>query len=153
MAYAQRQTSYAARSTRTYADVGLETAVLNASPNRLVTLLFTGARAAIAKAKIHLEAGRIAERGKAIGHASRIVDEGLRQSLNLSAGGEVAENLSRLYDYIIRCLFLANFKADVEQLNTADRLLSELQTAWQQAADPQPQAAVDDEQQADQAQP
>ena len=150
MAYAQRQTSYAARSTRTYADVGLETSVLNASPNRLITLLFTGARTAIAKARIHIEAGQIPERGKAIGHASRIVDEGLRQSLNLSAGGEIAENLSRLYDYIIRCLFLANFKADIEQLNTADRLLAELQAAWQQAADPQPQAV--DEPQPDQPQ-
>ncbi|HEX7750006.1 MAG TPA: flagellar export chaperone FliS [Bordetella sp.] len=151
MAYAERRNSYTARSTRSYADVGLETAVLNASPTRLVTLLFTGARAAIAKAKIHMEAGQIPERGKAISHATRIVDEGLKQSLNLSAGGEVAENLSRLYNYIIRSLYLANYKADIEQLNVADRLLAELQTAWQQAADPQPQAI--DESQSDQAQP
>lgn len=151
MAYAERRTSYTNRSTRSYADVGLETAVLNASPTRLITLLFTGARTAIAKAKIHMEAGQIPERGKAISHATRIVDEGLRQSLNLSAGGEVAENLDRLYNYIIRSLYLANYRADIEQLNIADRLLAELQTAWQQAADPQPQAM--DEPQADPLQP
>jgi flagellar protein FliS len=151
MAYAERRTSYTTRSTRSYADVGLETAVLNASPTRLITLLFTGARAAIAKARIHMEAGQIAERGKAISHATRIVDEGLKQSLNLSAGGEVAENLSKLYNYIIRSLYLANYRADIEQLNTADRLLAELQATWQQAADPQPQAI--DDPQADQAQP
>lgn len=151
MAYAERRTSYTTRSTRSYADVGLETAVLNASPVRLITLLFTGARAAIAKARIHMEAGQIAERGKAISHATRIVDEGLKQSLNLSAGGEVAENLSKLYNYIIRSLYLANYRADIEQLDTADRLLAELQATWQQVADPQPQAV--DDPQADQAQP
>ncbi|HEY0185096.1 MAG TPA: flagellar export chaperone FliS [Rhodopila sp.] len=138
MAYAPQQPFYAARSVRAYADVGLETAVLNASPNRLVSLMFSGTRAAIAKAKLYLEAGQIAERGKSIGHASRIINEGLKQSLNLSAGGEIATNLSELYDYITRCLLLANLKADMEQLNTADRLLAELQEAWQQAVDPQP---------------
>ena len=123
--------------------MGLETAVLNASPTRLVSLLFTGARTAISKAKIHMEAGQIPERGKAISHATRIVDEGLRQSLNLSAGGEVAENLSKLYDYIIRCLYLANYRVDIEQLNIADRLLADLQDSWQQATEPQSHAADD----------
>lgn len=137
MSYATQRRPYTPNSAKAYANIGLETSVLAASPNRLITLLFSGARAAIAKAKIHMEAGQIPERGKAITHATRIVDEGLRQSLNLTAGGELAGNLSQLYDYVLRCLMMANLKADISQLDTADRLLAELQEAWQQAVDPQ----------------
>jgi flagellar protein FliS len=137
MSYATQRRPYPPGSAKAYANIGLETSVLAASPNRLISLLFSGARTAIAKAKIHMEAGQIAERGKAITHATRIVDEGLRQSLNLTAGGELAENLSQLYDYILRSLMMANLKADMSQLETADRLLADLQEAWQQAVDPQ----------------
>ncbi|MBV7486311.1 flagellar export chaperone FliS [Bordetella sp. BOR01] len=134
MTYAARRP--AGHSARSYTDIGLETQVLSASPQRLITLLFDGARAAIAQARLHLQAGRIAERGAAISKATRIVDEGLKTGLNLEAGGEMAANLANLYDYIVRTLLLANLKGDVAQLDTADRLLAELAQAWQAANDP-----------------
>lgn len=139
MTYASRRPS-GSYSVRSYTDIGLETQVMSAGPERLITLLFSGARAAIAQARIHMEAGRTAERGAAISKATRIVDEGLKLSLNTEAGGEVAENLSRLYDYIIRTLLTANLKSDVEQLDLADRLLADLAEAWQQSVDVQPSA-------------
>ncbi|ARP94286.1 flagellar export chaperone FliS [Bordetella genomosp. 13] len=139
MTYASRRPT-GSYSVRSYTDIGLETQVLSAGPERLITLLFSGARTAIAQARIHMEAGRTADRGAAIGKAVRIVDEGLKLSLNLEAGGEVAENLARLYDYIIRTLLTANLKSDVEQLDLADRLLADLAEAWQQSVDVQPSA-------------
>jgi len=126
------------RSLRSYTDIGLETQVLNATPERLITLLFDGARTAIAQARLHLEAGRTAERGASISKAIRIVDEGLKTGLDREAGGELAANLANLYDYITRLLLTANLKADVESLNTADRLLEDLSAAWRQAVDPKP---------------
>ncbi|MCD0504625.1 flagellar export chaperone FliS [Bordetella petrii] len=130
---ARRPAGYAARS---YIDIGLETQVMSASPERLVTLLFSGARAAIAQARLHLEAGRVAERGMAISKATRIVDEGLKTGLNMEAGGDIAVNLANLYDYIVRTLLLANLKGDAAHLDTADRLLAELAQAWQTSNDP-----------------
>ncbi|CAP42494.1 flagellar export chaperone FliS [Bordetella petrii] len=134
MTYAARRP--AGYSARSYTDIGLETQVLSASPERLITLLFNGARAAIAQARLHLEAGRVAERGAAISKATRIVDEGLKTGLDMEAGGEMAANLANLYDYIVRTLLLANLKGDATQLDTADRLLAELAQAWQAANDP-----------------
>ncbi|MGE8636786.1 MAG: flagellar export chaperone FliS, partial [Achromobacter piechaudii] len=122
-------------SVRSYADIGLETQVLGASPERLITLLYLGARAAIGQARIHLNEGRIAERGAAISKAIKIVDEGLKTGLNMEAGGDIAANLALLYDYIIRTLLTANLKADVEQLDIADRLLADLAEAWQTSID------------------
>ncbi len=139
MTYASRRPT-GSYSVRSYTDIGLETQVLSAGPERLITLLFSGARAAIAQARIHMEAGRIAERGAAISKAARIVEEGLKQGLNMEVGGEIAANLSRLYDFILRALLTANLKADTEQLDIADQLLAELADAWQQSVDAQPSA-------------
>ncbi|WP_447919423.1 flagellar export chaperone FliS [Achromobacter aegrifaciens] len=134
MTYAARR-PLGSQSVRSYADIGLETQILGASPERLITLLYMGARAAIGQARLHLQDGRIAERGAAISKAIKIVDEGLKMGLNMEAGGDIAANLSRLYDYIVRTLLTANLKADVEQLDIADRLLADLAEAWQTSID------------------
>lgn len=134
MTYAARRPT-GSQSVRSYADIGLETQVLGASPERLITLLYLGARAAIGQARIHLQDGRIAERGAAISKAIKIVDEGLKTGLNMEAGGDIAANLARLYDYIVRTLLTANLKADPEQLDIADRLLADLAEAWQTSID------------------
>lgn len=134
MTYAARRPT-GSQSIRSYADIGLETQVLGASPERLITLLYLGARAAIGQARIHLQEGRVAERGAAISKAIKIVDEGLKTGLNMEAGGEIAANLARLYDYIVRTLLTANLKADAEQLDIADRLLADLAEAWQTSID------------------
>ncbi|WP_191578085.1 flagellar export chaperone FliS [Achromobacter insolitus] len=142
MTYAARRPigSYSARS---YADIGLETQVMSATPERLITLLYQGARAAIGQARLHMQEGRVAERGTAITKAIKIVDEGLKMGLNMEAGGDIAANLSRLYDYIVRTLLMANLKADVEQLDIADRLLADLSDAWQTSIDrPAPDATL-----------
>lgn len=134
MTYAARRPT-GSQSVRSYADIGLETQVLSATPERLITLLYLGARAAIGQARIHLQEGRVAERGAAISKAIKIVDEGLKTGLNMEAGGEIAANLARLYDYIVRTLLTANLKADAEQLDIADRLLADLAEAWQTSID------------------
>ena len=134
MTYAARRPT-GSHSVRSYADIGLETQVLSASPERLITLLYLGARAAIGQARIHMQEGRVAERGAAISKAIKIVDEGLKTGLNMEAGGDIAVNLARLYDYIVRTLLTANLKADAEQLDIADRLLADLAEAWQTSID------------------
>ena len=134
MTYAARR-PLGSQSVRSYADIGLETQILGASPERLITLLYAGARAAIGQARIHLQEGRIAERGAAISKAIKIVDEGPKMGLNMEAGGNIAANLALLYDYIVRTLLTANLKADVGQLDIADRLLADLAEAWQTSVD------------------
>ncbi|AZY49096.1 flagellar export chaperone FliS [Bordetella avium] len=131
---ARRPTGY--NAIRSYQDIGLETEVMSAAPERLITLLYRGARAAIAQARLHLEAGRVAERGQAISKATRIVDEGLKMGLNREAGGEVANNLADLYDFITRTLLKANLHADATQLDVADKLLEDLASAWETSVDP-----------------
>lgn len=123
-----------ARGAGTYAKVGLETGVNSASPEKLISMLFDGARTAIRQAQVALEANDIPARGKAISKAVAIVSEGLRAALNLEAGGEVAANLYNLYEYIERCLLQANLRADAGKLAEADKLLAEIAEAWNEMA-------------------
>jgi flagellar secretion chaperone FliS len=115
-----------------YVKTGIESAVPEADPHQLVMMLFDGALAAIADARLNMIRGQIAARGNAISKAMSIVDQGLKCSLDLARGGEIAERLHALYEYIGEKLFEANVKGQAEALDEPARLLGELQSAWAQ---------------------
>src|SRR3546814_2443817 len=95
MNYSSARGTRRPHSIQAYANIGLETQVLSASPEHLITLLFDGARAAILKARLHMQNNNIEGRGLAISKAIDIVDSGLKVSVDLEAGGELAKNLVR----------------------------------------------------------
>ncbi|WAW09551.1 flagellar export chaperone FliS [Oxalobacter vibrioformis] len=113
-----------------YAKVGIETGVLAASPHKLITMLFDGALLAIATAAKHIESGNIEEKGQAIVKAVTIIQSGLQESLNREAGGELANNLDALYDYMRRRLFEAHVRNDASMLEEVKGLLLEIKSAW-----------------------
>lgn len=119
-----------------YARVGIETGVTAASPHQLIVMLFEGALVAVSSALQHMQTGDIAQRGQAISKAIAIIDDGLRASLDKEAGGDIAESLDALYDYMSRQLLLANLKNQPEMLQEVYRLLSELKAAWDGIAAP-----------------
>ncbi|MBF6990365.1 MULTISPECIES: flagellar export chaperone FliS [Cupriavidus] len=129
---------FARQAANAYAQVGVHTGAMSASPHKLITMLYDGARAAIARAKFHLEGGNIAERGNAISKAIDIIDNGLRAVLDHNAGGEISANLESLYEYMVRRLMLANLRSDAALLAEVDTLLESLASAWAQIGEPQP---------------
>lgn len=135
MTYAPR--SRTARATGSYATIGLETEVLSASPERLISLLFRGALTSLAQARHHLQNGNIAERGKAISKAIDIVDSGLKAGVDTERGGEIARLLIASYEIIIRDLMQSNLHGDAVKLASAEKQLGDLAEAWYTAVDPQ----------------
>jgi flagellar protein FliS len=125
-----------------YANVGLETSVTAADPHKLTLLLYQGALLAIGSAKNQIMRKETAAKGKSISHAILIIEQGLKASLDMSAGGELAQNLSDLYDYMAQRLLFANLKNDIEVLNEVSRLLGELKQAWESIAPAQAPAAT-----------
>lgn len=113
-----------------YSQVGVESNLADASPHKLVLMLFEGAIKAVAKARMALTKGEIAPKCVAISKAIAIVQEGLQLSLDLKAGGDLAENLNALYDYMILRLAFANLKNQVEPLDEVGKLLVDLKNAW-----------------------
>jgi len=115
-----------------YSKAGLEVGIRDASPHKLISMLFDGAIAAIGMAKHYMRLNQIPAKGIAISKAIAIIDEGLKISLDEQAGGELARNLKALYEYMSSRLLMANLKNDVEGLDEVARLLGELKGAWEQ---------------------
>jgi flagellar protein FliS len=113
-----------------YAKVGIETGVTSASPHKLIVMLFDGALVSVNAAIMHMKAGNIPEKGAAISKAIMIIDSGLRAALDKKAGGEIAEGLDALYEYMGARLLQANLKNQVDILEEVQRLLGELRGAW-----------------------
>ncbi len=114
-----------------YSKVGTETGVITASPHALVLMLFEGARLAVAEAKLHIQHKETAAKGEAISKAIMIVDHGLKASLDIDAGGEMAARLHALYEYMTNRLLVANLRNDLKALEEVGRLLAELHGAWE----------------------
>lgn len=118
-----------ARAAQNYSSVKVQSSVTDASPHRLVQMLFEGALERIAQAKGAMARNEIARKGELLNKAINIVG-GLSGSLNDSEGGELAANLDALYDYIMRRLVQANAENDPSILDECGRLLGELKSSW-----------------------
>ncbi|MBX3620471.1 flagellar export chaperone FliS [Piscinibacter sp.] len=113
-----------------YQQIGLETATTNATPHKLIELLFEGFADAVARARGALLGRQIEAKGRAIGHAARIVEEGLKAALNKKDGGRIAADLDALYAYIGVRLTYANLHNDLEALDECARLMEPVRSAW-----------------------
>ncbi|OQA33328.1 MAG: Flagellar protein FliS [Betaproteobacteria bacterium ADurb.Bin341] len=125
-----------------YASVNVETSVAEASPHKLVLLLFDGAIQACVAARLHMEHKQIAEKGTAVSKAINIITNGLKASLDMESGGELAERLAALYDYMVQRLLYANLKNQPAALSEVIALLTELRDAWAQIAPEQQKVAA-----------
>ncbi|CAG9416656.1 flagellar export chaperone FliS [Providencia alcalifaciens] len=123
---------YQRKANQAYQQVSLESEIANATPYQLIQILFKGALSALKRGEIFMEQGNIAEKGKEISKAIDIIDTGLKQSLNYEAGGELAENLANLYEYMTRQLLRANIENNVTYVQEVYQLLSDIASAWQQ---------------------
>jgi flagellar protein FliS len=118
------------RSANAYRTVGVETAVSGADPHQLVSLLYQALMQSLGTAKLSLQAGDIAGKGKAISRAVRLIEEGLKAGLNDAKGGELAVNLRGLYDYCIVVLSEANLRNDVKKVDEVIQLVQPVAQAW-----------------------
>lgn len=118
------------QASNQYKSIEIQTRVETASPHELIEMLLQGARSHIATAQGNIQRKQIKEKGEHIGKAISIID-GLKMSLNHEQGGEIADNLLKLYDYLQSMLLKANLNNDEDLLAQANVLLSEVHQAWQ----------------------
>jgi flagellar protein FliS len=118
-----------------YAKIGIETGVLAASPHKLIVMLYDGALAALNDAANGIRNRDIAVKGKSLSKAIMIIDGGLRAALDKKSGGEIAESLDALYEYMSNRLLTANVNSDLGVVEEVQRLLIELRDAWNAIAD------------------
>ncbi|CQH57204.1 flagellar protein FliS [Yersinia enterocolitica] len=123
---------YNRSGSQAYAQVGLESGVMSASPHQLIVMLFDGAQSALVRARILMNQGDIPAKGAALSKAINIIENGLSAGLDMEKGGELAENLSALYDYMSRRLLHANLHNDEQAITEVLALLENIADAWRQ---------------------
>lgn len=122
------------KKTDAYSKVGLETGVDSANPYRLIMMLLDGAVFSLGRAAQALKEKRIVDKGKEISIAIDIISSGLQASVDLEAGGEIAERLNSLYDYMCTRLLHANLHNDLAAIQEVSSLLGEIKAGWEEIA-------------------
>ncbi|GAB3532560.1 MULTISPECIES: flagellar export chaperone FliS [Photobacterium] len=101
----------------------------SASPHRLIQMLLEGLLENLGRARGFMERDQIADKGMMISKCLDILN-GLSTVLDEEKGGEVTQELFRLYDYCGRRLFEANINNDVEAIDEVSRLISDILEGW-----------------------
>ncbi|MGE8499334.1 MAG: flagellar export chaperone FliS [Pseudomonas sp.] len=112
-----------------YQTVNTQAQAVDASPHRLIQMLMEGGLTRLAQARGAMERDQTGLKGELIGKAIGII-AGLRAALNLEQGGELAENLDSLYEYMISRLMDASMKNEAEPLDEVAGLLRNVKAGW-----------------------
>lgn len=114
-----------------YRQVGVQTGITDASPHKMISMLFGGISEKLSYAKGVTTRQDVAKRGQYVSSAIGIIDT-LRASLDYQQGGEVAQNLASLYDYMERRLTKANMDGDASIIEEVSKLVDEISAAWEE---------------------
>lgn len=109
-----------------------ENSVMTASPETVLIMLYSGAINFLLRAKIAIEQKNIEDCHENIIKAQRILRE-FMDTLDMESGGDVAQNLYRLYEYLHHQLIQANIKKDVAIVDEVIEHLRGLKETWEQA--------------------
>lgn len=116
-----------------YNQVKTGSALADASPHKLIDMLFDGAIERIAQAKGAMMHKNVELKGAKINSAINIVN-GLRENLNHDDSEDIAGNLENLYEYVVRILSEAHKNNDPAKLDEATTILGDIASAWKQIA-------------------
>ena len=108
-----------------YVQGGAETA----SPHRLVQMLMEGVLDKLMASKRFMVTNNVAKKGENISWTISIIDS-LRGCLNVEVGGEFAQNLYSLYDYMEQRLLEANIKNDPKIIDEVAQLMIQVKSGW-----------------------
>ena len=108
-------------------------AILSASPERLIMMLYDGAFDSMNRAKDGFQIDDIKLRNETINNnlikAQNIFAE-LQRSLRMEKGGDFAERMFGLYDFYATKLNEANLNKDEKPIEVVMELFSEIRDAW-----------------------
>ena len=107
-----------------------ETAICTQNRGQLVVMLYDGAINFLKQSIADLEQGDYASKGIRIAKATDIIIE-LNTVLDMDKGGQIAQNLRSLYNFMHHHLSEANLKKDATMVQDVINLLEELKQSWQ----------------------
>jgi flagellar protein FliS len=119
------------KSISAYRKTDAYSGTMFADPHALITQMFDGVLTRVAQAKGAISRKEIANKAELISKAILIVGS-LEGCLDHDQGGEVSQNLSRLYEYLSLTLAQANINNDIDKLDEVSRLMLTIKSGWTQ---------------------
>lgn len=124
---------YGAKGTQAYAQIGVESAVMSASQQQLVSMLFDGALSALIRARLFMQDGNLQGKGLSLSKAINIIENGLKIGLDEESRDELTQNLLALYAYMVRRLLQANLHNDIGAVEEVENLMRNIADAWKES--------------------
>lgn len=121
---------YGANGTQAYAKIGVESAVMSASQQQLIVMLFDGALSALVRARLFMQDNNLEGKGLSLSKAINIIENGLKIGLDEKSDDELTQNLIALYTYMVRRLLQANLRNDISAVEEVENLLRNIADAW-----------------------
>lgn len=118
-------------SLQAYKKISVDSQLTAASPHKVIQMLMEGAIERLIQGKAAMQNGQIAMKGERLGKALDIIIS-LRSCLSMADGGEIANNLDSLYDFMIRQISQANLENVPTQIDDVIFILREIKSAWDQ---------------------
>lgn len=103
--------------------------ILNASPKKLVVLLYDGCIKNMKLAELSITENKMNQAHEALIKSQDIIAE-LASTLNKEQGGQVAQDLNDIYEYLMRSLIEANRTKNVALIQKHREMMEELRDAW-----------------------
>jgi flagellar secretion chaperone FliS len=132
----------AQRGAAQYRSVRSHGLVAEASPARLVQIMFEQILAQLATAQgcmgrieNNMPVNEVITKGRALGKAIRLIDQ-LNNTLDMERGQKIAENLRALYVYMLARLTMANVTNDSRIVAEVVSLIQKVKTGWDQVVEP-----------------
>ena len=132
----------ALKGINAYRKGNLKQDIASADPHKLTLMLLQGALDRIAYAKGAMERKELIVKAEYISKASAIIIH-LRDTLDVEVGGEVAENLFALYNYMVERLGDAHVNNDLKMLDEVSSLITPIRDAWVQIPEEAKQEAYE----------
>lgn len=113
-----------------YKEMDLAARTASASPLDLVLVLFSGLMDELERTKSHIEGKRYERKVQSINKCIDILNA-LTSSLEFETGGELVQNLARLYDHCVYRLYEASSEMSVEKIDEVVVILTNLREGWE----------------------
>jgi flagellar protein FliS len=113
-----------------YGKIKDDTQTMYASPHQLMLMLFDGAIEAMSFTIGAIQNNDLALRSKQNTRSITIIN-GMRECLDMQAGGELANNLYALYQYMAQELFRASVKNDSDTIQNIQTMLKDIRGSWE----------------------
>ncbi|USD38621.1 MULTISPECIES: flagellar export chaperone FliS [Ferrimonas] len=116
-------------SLKAYRQVSVDSQKAEASPHKVVQLLLGGSIDKLIQAKMAIDTNQVAKKGELMGRSMEIITH-LKASLDHEKGGEIADNLASLYEYVLRRIAEANAGNDSAIVDEVVDLLKTVKEGW-----------------------